>query len=71
MKFKDCEFNFYTAHYGSWANDKRIVFRVRNNKFPQNRAEEKRIENYDRIIPATESEIAEWFKSHPDYQILM
>ena len=56
MKFKDCEFNFYTAHYGSWANDKRIVFRVRNNKFPQNRAEEKRIENYDRIIPASKVE---------------
>ena len=67
MKFKDGEFDFYTAHYGSWEQDKKIVFRVRHNKFSSNRAKEKGIEYYDKIFPATEYEIAEWFKSHPDY----
>jgi hypothetical protein len=57
MRFRDGEFGFYTAHYGSWANDARVVFRVRTDRNPRERAREKGIQGFDRIVPASEKEI--------------
>ena len=68
MTFKDGKFEFYTAHYGSWARDMRIVFRVRNDTTAKNRALEKSIEFYDRLLPSTETEIKSWLNSHNDYK---
>lgn len=65
--FKDGVFFFYTAHYGSWARDIRIVFRVRVDRLPKERAEEKEIFYYDRLIPSTQEEIDEWVVSHLDF----
>ena len=67
MKFLDGTFTFWTAHYGSWANDKRIIFRVRSDSSPRIRAYQKEIKFYDRILPAQEEEISAWLGSHPDY----
>ncbi len=60
--FKDGKFKFYTAEYGSWANDKRIVFRVRADRNPRERAIEKNIKQFDRIIPSTNHEIEQYLK---------
>ena len=65
-QFRDGSFSFWTALYGSWANDKKIVFRVRNDRKPMARAKEKVIEHYDRIVPSTKEEIDMWLASHPD-----
>lgn len=70
-RFSDGQFEFYTAYYGSWARDIRIVFRVRIDRDPKQRAKEKGIENYDRIIPSTEAETAHWFRTHPDYPVMV
>jgi len=60
--FNDGTFRFFTAHYGSWKNDIRIVFRVRIDRDPQSRAAEKNINQYDRLLPASENEIQQWFQ---------
>jgi hypothetical protein len=65
MTFQDGTFGFYAAHYGSWAQDKKIIFRVREDSNPRKRAEEKGIKNYDRIFPATEYEVKRWLDGHP------
>lgn len=65
--FSDGKFSFWTAQYGSWARDRRIVFRVREDNTPLRRAVEKEIANYDRIIPATEAEIDAWEDAHPTF----
>jgi len=57
---------FWTAHYGSWAQDARIVFRVRNDRIPKERAAEKNIMHYDRLYPATPEEISGWNDTHRD-----
>jgi hypothetical protein len=68
-KFADGEFYFYTATYGSWARDKRIVFRVRKDNIPEKRAEEKGIKYYDRLLQSTPDEIERWLKfKYPNYQ---
>ena len=67
--FDDGEFTFYTAHYGSWARDIRIVFRVRIDTTPEKRAAEKGIEFYGRLLPSLPHEIAEWLFVHPDFPI--
>lgn len=66
-KFNDGIFTFWTALYGSWANDKQIVFRVRSDNTPRIRASEKSIKYYDRLLPSTDQQIQAWFDSHPDY----
>ena len=70
IKFKDGNFTFYTAHYASWARDARIVFRVREDTTPAQRAEEKEIQYYDRLLKSTPEEIIMWLESHRDYNIL-
>ena len=67
MKFPDGDFEFYTAHYGSWANDRKIVFRVRSDRDPKERASEKDIKGYDRIYPAIAIEVLDWFRSHETF----
>lgn len=69
-KFHDGEFRFFTALYGSWANDMRIVFRVRIDSNPQRRAKEKNIQYYDRLVPSIRQEIESWVFGHGDYSIL-
>jgi len=68
--FTDGNFRFFTAYYGSWARDKRIVFRVRTDSTPFVRAEQKGIRFYDRIYPSNLTEVELWVKSHCDYTIL-
>jgi hypothetical protein len=68
--FRDGNFKFYTAHYGSWAGDKRIVFRVRLDTTPVIRAEQKGIKFYDRLYPASITEVDAWIMSHADYPVL-
>lgn len=65
--FVDGIFQFYTAHYGSWNNDRRIVFRVRLDTTPKVRAAQKCIDYYDFLSPSTEAEIALWFQDNPMY----
>lgn len=62
--FPDGAFTFHTATYGSWANDKRIIFRVREDNTPKQRAKEKGIRNYDRIVPSTLLETICWIQGH-------
>ncbi len=66
-EFDDGKFTFWTAHYGSWANDKRIVFRVRSDRTPKVRAAEKGVKDYDRLLPSIDSEVRGWFDSHPGF----
>ncbi|KKM16784.1 hypothetical protein LCGC14_1682320 [marine sediment metagenome] len=68
--FKDGRFLFYTAHYGSWANDKRIVFRVRYDTDPTTRAKEKDIKHYDRLLKSTDVEIIAWLNRHPKDKLI-
>jgi len=64
-EFEDGIFSFHTAHFGSMFNDVRIVFRVREDNAPRQRAKEKDIRGYDRIFPATDYEIERWIENHP------
>lgn len=66
-KFWDGLFRFYTAHYGSWRSDIRIIFRVRVDRKPGERAAEKNIKSYDRLLPSTQREIKKWMKGHPSF----
>jgi len=68
-KFIDGIFVFYTAIYGSWQNDARIVFRVRIDRDPKERAKEKNIKYFDRIILSNKNEIVNWFNSHLKYKL--
>ena len=69
-QFVDGTFRFYTACFGSWAGDARIVFRVREDTTPKIRAKQKGIKNYDRLLPATKEEIDMWLEEHDDYKVL-
>lgn len=69
LRFRDGELAFYTAEFGSWAADARIVFRVRADRDPRERAAEKGIRSFDRIVPSTRRQIARWLISHPDHPI--
>lgn len=69
-KMNDGIFSFWTAHYGSWAKDVRVVFRVRNDSNPEQRAQEKKIEYYDHLSPSTDGEIEQWLENHMDYKII-
>ena len=69
-QFQDGVFTFWTAHYGSWKNNARVVFRVREDSIPKVRAEEKGILCWDRILPAKPYEIELWLLSHKDYPLV-
>lgn len=63
-------YNFYMVEYGSWNNDKKMVFRVRNGRNPHERAKEKGIKYYDRLGLCTNKDyIQMWLDSHTDYQL--
>ncbi len=64
--FKDGDFTFWTATYGSWQKDARVVFRVRSDNEPRKRAAEKGIRFYDRVVPSWPDDIAAWLIGHPD-----
>ena len=64
---RDGVFSFWTAYYGSWRLDARVVFRVREDTTPTQRAAEKQILWYDRLLPATTGEIASWYEGHRQY----
>jgi len=68
--FTDGEFQFWTARYGSAFNDAKIVFRVRADRIPSERAKEKNIVGYDRLYPASENEIDAWLQSHPSFKVI-
>jgi len=65
--FKDGQFRFYTALYGSWNHDRRIVFRVRTDTTPKKRACEKSIKYYDRLVPSSMQEISAWLRGHLEF----
>lgn len=69
LRFGDGRFALYTAEYGSWAGDARIVFRVRADRDPQKRAAEKGIRHFDALRLSTPREIGRWLISHPDFPI--
>jgi len=69
LGFGDGRFRFRTAAYGSWAGDARIVFRVRADRDPQERAAEKGIRHFDALRISTRREIGRWLISHPDFPI--
>ena len=68
--FQDGAFRFWTAYYGSWAQDRRIVFRVRIDDTPEHRAEVKGIKFYDRLLPSFPNQRMVWLEGHPDYPII-
>ena len=68
--FCDGDFRFFTAHYGSHRNDARVVFRVRLDSTPEKRVVEKKITDYDRVLPSDVFEIREWLKGHSGYTVL-
>lgn len=70
MMFHDGEFTFYTAVYGSAYNDARIVFRVRSDQTAMQRAAEKSIRHYDRLLLSNKHEISHWLKGHSEYKPL-
>ena len=67
-QFCDGIFEFYTAHCGSYSRDKRIVFRVREDTTPEERAKEKKIENYDLLLPSTDEEVKSWMEGHKGHK---
>lgn len=68
-QFQDGIFSFWTAHFGSWANDARIVFRVRLDTSAQKRIKEKELSGFDRLLPSQPSEVDAWVAGHPDYTL--
>ena len=71
LQFLDGTFSIWCAHYGSWAGDARKIFRVREDRCPKQRAREKKIIHYDRILPATLDDTQRWLDSHPTYPIIL
>jgi len=69
IKFNDGNFTFYSALYGSWAGNKIVVFRVREDSTPEKRAEEKNITCYDRIVPSSPGEVIGWLHGHANSHI--
>ena len=65
FNMKDGIFSFWTANLNSNHTSK-TVFRVRKDKHPSERAEEKGIK-YWSLDPSTESEINHWYKDHPEF----
>jgi hypothetical protein len=63
-------YNFYVAEYGSWNNDRKIVFRVREGKDIHERTKEKGIKFYDRIWLCNNMDyIQMWLDSHIGYEL--
>lgn len=63
--FQDGVFTFFAAEYGSYANDAIVVFRVREDRNPKERATEKCIKHYQRLCPCCGRYIQKWFDTHP------
>ena len=76
FEFEDGTFYFFCAYYGSWAGDKEVVFRVRNDTTPKVRAEQKGIGCYDRLVQCHPSNsydlnmINAWLEVHKDRPVL-
>ena len=66
FKMKDGTFYFWIAVFDSSMNDLELIFRVREDNTPKNRALENRIVGYSRLRPATDDEINTWFKKFGD-----
>lgn len=63
-------YNFYVAEYGSWNNDRKVIFRVREGKNIHERAKEKEIKYYDRIWLCIDKILIQmWLDSHTSYQL--
>ena len=67
-KMIDGEFSFWVAEYGSSYGDARVVFRVRSDRTPKDRAFEKNIRGWDRLVPANQNQVAAWFESHQKFK---
>ena len=67
--FEDGQFRFCTASFGSWCQDRRIVFRVRVDTTAKVRAAEKGITCFDRLLPSTQAEIEAWEIGHPTLRV--
>jgi len=66
IAFPDGEFRLFCASFGSAYGDARKVFRVRVDRDPHERAAEKGIRGYDRIVAVLDPElIGAWVASHP------
>jgi hypothetical protein len=65
--FVDGQFQFYTAFYGKWPSYKKVTFRVRLDRTPEERAIEKNITGYDVIFTACLGEIQDWFRRNPKH----
>lgn len=63
--FSDGVFRFYTAHYGSWAGNKREILRVKSGQNPLVAAAEVGINLFDRFKGSTKEEIEIWLREHP------
>jgi len=62
-RFPDGTYRFYAATFGSSYDDAVIVFRVRVDRDATERAREKGIRGYDRILEG--DPVARWLDSHP------
>lgn len=56
LKFNDGVFRLFLAEFGSAYGDKQILFRVRIDRIPAERAKEKGIIGYDRLYDVTHNE---------------
>ena len=66
IAFPDGDFRLFCASFGSAYGDARKVFRVRVDRDPHERAAEKGIRGYDRIVAVLDPELIEaWVASHP------
>jgi len=66
FRFPDGHFSFWTVLFGSAYNDASVVIRVRDDNQPRERAREKGLRGFDRVVPALDTEVQAWFASHAD-----
>jgi len=71
-RFADGTFRFFVAMFGSSYGDAAIVFRVRVDRDATERAREKGIRGYDRILPIiVEGDlVTRWLDSHPGQPLI-
>ncbi len=67
FRFPDGAFRFFTALFGSAYGDASVVIRVREDREPAERAREKGLHGFDRVVPALDAEVEAWFDSHADW----
>src|SRR4051812_8188842 len=66
--FADGTFVFYVAEFGLAFRDARVVFRVREDRDPLERAREKGLRGFDRLVPARPEHVEAWLRSHSNYR---